>query len=250
MFLTPRGLSFDAQFLPSYRFKAGTRSPYLTIVLHGMGDSSESFSDLDRELKISGMNYLLLNAPKKYLDGFSWYSLEPRHKKGIQDSKNFLNKVLKELLKQGWKSQNIFILGHSQGALMAAELAMTSGLRFAGVIGVSGYVYFSDRWQARIRPQGYRQNWMMTHGTRDRILPIRETFKMWAKLKRAGVEIEWREFEKGHNMDCRPENREISKWIKAKMESDLILNHANRKTQSTIKDKDFPKSVHSASSQA
>jgi predicted esterase len=63
------------------------KSQYLMIVMHGRGDSLDSFVSIKNELKIPEMNYLLLNAPRAYDDGFTWYAFEPNQKRGILNSR-------------------------------------------------------------------------------------------------------------------------------------------------------------------
>ena len=53
-----------------------SKSPWLLIVLHGLGDSSEGFLWLQDELGIDSLNYLLLNAPDPYYTGYSWYDID------------------------------------------------------------------------------------------------------------------------------------------------------------------------------
>ena len=45
----------------------------LMIVLHGLGDSMESYRMLPSEIGVPWLSYLLVNAPKPYGSGFSWF---------------------------------------------------------------------------------------------------------------------------------------------------------------------------------
>src|SRR5690606_33027145 len=66
---------FTSEFVPAAR-----RSSHLMIVLHGKGDSLRPFREFHRELRLSKLNLLLLNAPRKYLSGYSWYGDPPFQK--------------------------------------------------------------------------------------------------------------------------------------------------------------------------
>ena len=63
--------------LKSHFIPAAISSNKLMIVLHGKGDSLRPFKDFNSELDLPNMNFLLLNAPKKFLDGYSWYGDPP-----------------------------------------------------------------------------------------------------------------------------------------------------------------------------
>ena len=53
---------FKHHFIPSE-----TPTDKLMIVLHGKGDTLGPFKNFPNEIKIKNINYLLLNAPKKFM---------------------------------------------------------------------------------------------------------------------------------------------------------------------------------------
>ena len=99
-------------------------SEKLMIVLHGKGDSIRPFMAFDKELRIPNMNYLLLNAPLKFMGGYSWYGEPPYQKNGVLRIRAKMLQLMQELEEQGWKPENIFLFGFSQGCLVSADLAM------------------------------------------------------------------------------------------------------------------------------
>jgi len=132
---------FNHDFIP-----ASKPSEKLMIVLHGRGDSIKPFRAFHKELNVKNINFLLLNAPKKYQKGFSWYGEPPYLTQGVQTIRAKLVLLLEQLEQQGWKSENIFIFGYSQGCLVGADFALNYPKKLAGVIGVSGYFNFFSRW--------------------------------------------------------------------------------------------------------
>jgi phospholipase/carboxylesterase len=184
------------------------------IVLHGKGDSLRSFESLREELNAPGMNYLLLQAPKKYLDGFSWYPSEPRHGRSIRETRARLFRLVRELNKAGWKSQDLFWLGHSQGCLVACDLVLNHPHSFGGLVGVSGYVWFFRGWRQKALNSGaLRTPWLLTHGTRDRVIFPREIREDVSQLLAGEVPVLYREFSKGHDFDYRKEVPFIRRWL-------------------------------------
>lgn len=197
---------FKSQFIP-----AAKSSDRLMIVLHGKGDSLRPFQAFDEELCIPNMNYLLLNAPKKYLDGYSWYGDPPYQKKGVLRIRGKMFQLLNELEAQGWKPENIFLFGFSQGCLVSADIAMNYPQRLGGLVGISGYFHFFPRWK-----QGLKNNkltpWLLTHGSNDDVLPIEDTKFGIQKLRSAGIQVDFIESKKKHTFE-ETEYPLIRKWL-------------------------------------
>jgi phospholipase/carboxylesterase len=183
------------------------------IVLHGRGDSLESFRSIKQELRLKHMNYLLLNAPRRYERGYSWCALEPRHQKQISPLRQRLFTLVDELKLSGWRSEDLFWLGHSQGCLVACDLVLNHPDAFGGLIGVSGYLWFFRGWRERVRFSGAKRTpWLMTHGTRDQVISPREIREDVSYLTDE-VPVLYREFSKGHDFDYREEVPFIRSWI-------------------------------------
>lgn len=204
---------FKCEFIPAEKYR-WRRRPKLMIVLHGRGDSTKPFRQLPEELELPEMNYLLLNAPRKYDGGYSWFGLEPNHKKGILRSRERLHHLIEDLELQGWRTSDIFLFGLSQGCLMACDLAMTYPKPFAGLIGVSGYLWLFEKWKAKVSSSLFHTPWIMTHGFDDEDIPIEETRAQIKKLWNAGLRVEWMEMVKGHEVETTFEAPMLGRWVR------------------------------------
>lgn len=189
----------------------------LMVVLHGRGDSLKPFRDFDEELKVPGLNYLLINASRPYDTGYTWYAFPPHQAKGILLARKKLTRMMRELEKQGWKSKDIFFLGFSQGSLVSCDFAMHYDKPLGGVIGISGYIYFFNNWRRHLKPSSFRTPILLTHGTKDDALAIDETREDVKRLQAAGLKIKWKEFNKDHEIDERRELPFIRKWVLDKL---------------------------------
>lgn len=204
---------FDAEWIPASKGVPRSKQK-LMIVLHGKGDKLDAFRTIKSELRLPNFNYLLLNAPKRYLKGFSWYAVEPRHEEGVRGARQRLFKLVEELKEYGWNPKEIYWMGHSQGALVAADLVLNHPEAFGGLVGVSGYVWFFRGWQKRISRSGARKTpWLFTHGLRDRIIQPKEIREDIEELSSHRLPVLYREFMKGHDFDYRKEVPFIRKWI-------------------------------------
>jgi phospholipase/carboxylesterase len=215
---------FESVWVPASSRVAPDRQK-LMIFLHGRGDSLEAFRDIRNEMEMPEMNYLLLNAPASFEDGFSWYDLKPRHRPGVRHARAKLFALVRDLVKDGWRPREIFFLGHSQGALMACDLLLNHSLSFGGVVGVSGYVWFFRGWQEKVRRSGVmRTPWLMTYGVRDRVIPPAEIRDDLRRLQEAGIPVAARAFGKGHDFDFEFEVPFVRSWLRLQID-------ASRKTR-------------------
>lgn len=202
---------FKHKFIPAKK-----KSEFLMIVLHGRGDSIDPFTDFDKELKLPEMNYLLLNAPRKFLDGYTWYGEPPFQKNGVLKIREKIFDLLNDLSNQGWKSENIFFFGFSQGCLISADIGLNYPKELAGVVGISGYFNFYPRWRNSISPEAKKTPWLFTHGDKDDVLPLDETKFGVEKLKDAGLKVDWVEFQKDHSLKDE-EYPVIRKWVRERL---------------------------------
>ncbi|MNS85912.1 Carboxylesterase 2 [compost metagenome] len=202
---------FKHKFIPAKK-----KSDKLMIVLHGRGDSIKPFKSFDSELKIPEMNYLLLNAPRKFLDGYTWYGEPPYQKNGVLKIREKLFDLLNDLEAQGWKSENIFFFGFSQGCLISADIGMNYPKKLGGVVGISGYFNFYPRWKDSLSREARSTPWLFTHGHQDDVLPIDETKYGVEKLKTAGLKVQWVEMNKDHVLK-EEEYPIIRRWVREQL---------------------------------
>ncbi|ASD62390.1 alpha/beta hydrolase [Bdellovibrio bacteriovorus] len=208
---------FKHKFIPAKR-----KSEYLMIVLHGRGDSIKPFFSFDEELNLPEMNYLLLNAPRKFLDGYTWYGEPPYQANGVMKIREKLFDLLNDLENQGWDSEKIFLFGFSQGCLISADVGLNYPKKLAGVVGISGYFNFYPRWRNNLSLDAKKTPWLFTHGHQDDILPLEETKYGVDKLKDAGLKVEWVEMDKDHSLKDE-EYPIIRRWVRDQL-SDLRKN--------------------------
>lgn len=173
-------------------------SKQLMIVLHGLGDSVRGYTWLPPALNLPDMNYVLVNAPDEYYDGFSWYEYDGHQKPGVVRSRDMLFELIGALVEKGHPIEKMFVFGFSQGCLMTLEVGARFPGRFAGLIGVSGKVFELENLIAEASPVAREQRFLVTHGDSDPVIPIEITRPQIQALQQAGFQIDWQEFRKQH----------------------------------------------------
>ena len=171
----------------------------LMVMLHGLGDSIEGYRWLPGAMNLPWLNYLLVNAPFDYYGGYAWIDLNDIVP-GVQRSRKLLFELLDDLRARGFPAEQITFGGFSQGSLMAIDVGLRYPHRFAGIIGISGWVNEPEKLLKEVSPVAKQQRLLMTHGTGDPLLPISQVRPQIPLLKAAGLRVEWREFAKVHTI--------------------------------------------------
>jgi phospholipase/carboxylesterase len=193
---------------------AGKDSRRLMIMLHGLGDSLEGYRWLPEAMNLPWLNYLLVNAPDEYFGGWSWFEVNDLAP-GVQRSRKLLFDLLDDLRARGFPTGQTTLAGFSQGCLMSVDVALRYPHRFAGVVGISGWVYAPDKAVKELSPVAREQRLLLTHGISDPLVPIEKVRPQIPLLQAAGIRIEWREFPKVHTIHGEVELAVIREFVRA-----------------------------------
>jgi phospholipase/carboxylesterase len=187
----------------------------LLIMLHGLGDSIEGYRWLPEALRLPWMNYLLANAPDEYYGGYSWFDFAGDIKPGVHRSRKMLFDLLDAQREKGFPIDQTTFGGFSQGCLMSVEVGLRYPHRLAGIVGISGYVCEPEKLLQELSPVATQQRLLITHGTRDPMIPFGRVREQINLLKAAGVNVTFREFEKAHTIAGEEELALIRDFIAA-----------------------------------
>jgi phospholipase/carboxylesterase len=189
-----------------------TSSRRLMIVLHGLGDSAAGYVWLPEALHLPWLNYILVNAPFAYEDGYSWFQNES----DIERITTLLSGFLDERRAEGWPAEQMMLFGFSQGCNLAWELGLRYPQRLAGIVGIDGCVNDLPRALGSLSSVARQQHYLITHGIEDPQVPFGFTSQQVQELKKAGLEIDWRPFHKGHTIADKEELDVIRNFIVAR----------------------------------
>jgi phospholipase/carboxylesterase len=186
----------ETEFVPAT--DAGSRR--LLIMLHGLGDSIAGYRWLPEAMRLPWMNYLLVNAPDEYFGGYSWYDFVGNISPGVKRSRELLFGLLDEQRANGFPTGQTTFGGFSQGCLMAIEIGLRYPHRFAGIVGISGYVCNPETLVKELSPVAFQQRLLITHGTHDPMIPFAAVREQVNLLTAAGLNIAFHEFLKAHTI--------------------------------------------------
>ncbi len=187
-------------FIPA-KNKGWTDGNKVMIVLHGLGDSLDSYKVFVQEVNVTGLNYLLVNAPVPYFMGHSWYDIPPGDPNpGIDDSVTILLDVIEEVKMQGYDYQDIILCGFSQGGCIVMETLYKSKVQLGGVAALSPRLY-EERIPSTLPYQVQKTPVYCAHGNFDDVIPFKQTENSVRSLINKGLQIDFNDFDMGHEID-------------------------------------------------
>ncbi|MEY2409304.1 MAG: phospholipase/carboxylesterase [Verrucomicrobiota bacterium] len=199
---------------PEFIAAGDKSSRHLLIALHGLGDSAAGYRFLPSMLGLPWMNYLLVNAPDSYFGGFSWYEFNGEPGPGIVRSRALVMDILEQQRAAGFPSSQTSLLGFSQGCLMTVDVGFRYAHRLAALVGISGYVHEPALLLKELSPAAKQQRMLFTHGTQDPLIPCAEVRQQVDVLRKAGLDITWREFVKAHTIEGKAEIDLIRQFLR------------------------------------
>ena len=192
-------------------------SRHLMVVLHGLGDSMEGYRFLPQVMQLPWLNYLLVNAPDEYYGGYAWFPYPSDNMTpAVKRSRELLFELLDEQGKKGFRSDETYMFGFSQGCMMSVEIGMRYPHKLAGIIGISGWAHEPDNLLADQAPTAKDQKFLITHGTMDPMVPFSMAKDRFEQLSKGGIDIDWHSFPKEHTIHGEPEMKLIRDFVLAR----------------------------------
>lgn len=108
------------------------------ILLHGRGATAEDIISLAGYLKLGNTHIVAPQATNNAWYPYSFLSPRQQNEPWLSSALQLLDTILQDILLAGFKSEQVFILGFSQGACLALEFAAHNARPFAGVIAFTG----------------------------------------------------------------------------------------------------------------
>jgi phospholipase/carboxylesterase len=189
------------------------------VVLHGLGDSKEGWKPVAQMLRLPGFGWCFVQAPIAYYDGWSWFDLDPQlhaDPAQIRASRTLVDQLLDHLIAvRGIPAASIVLMGFSQGCLMTLDAGLRRAERFAGLVGISGWLAFADEYPAAFGAAARQQRIFWSHGDADPLIPLAPVIAQAERIRSLGVAVDWRVYAKEHGLDQDDELPELRAFLLA-----------------------------------
>ncbi len=195
------------------------KSPAI-IMLHGYGSDENDLFSFASELP-DNFAIISLKAPialQPY--GNAWYTIHFDNVDGnwsddkqAVESKELVVKCIDEIISSyNVDSDNITLLGFSQGTILSFAVALSCPEKIKNVIGLSGYINEAIFKENYSKNDFSKLNVYSSHGSADQVIPVEWARKTKPFLQNLGVKCEYSEFPVGHGVA--PQNfYEFKDWL-------------------------------------
>lgn len=209
-----KDLPLDSYFIKSVN-KGMTDGSKVLITLHGRGDTLDSYKFFAKELNVTGLNYLLLNAPFVEYFGYTWYDdsysrTDPRYLTSIKKLKECLDKTI-TLSDGNLQYNDILLFGFSQGGRMVLDLLKEFNDELGAVIALSPRMSLDHDFSA-VSPSLTSTPVFIAHGEYDDVIPLRETKKGADQWSEVIKDFTFKSYPCGHEIDP-IELTDLRAWI-------------------------------------
>ncbi|WP_353929432.1 alpha/beta hydrolase [Okeanomitos corallinicola TIOX110] len=179
--------------------KTETTPSALVVTLHGWGANAQDVESLSSYFQLPDCEFLFPNAPYPHPSvntGRAWYDLEDENYQGLSESRQMLIDWLQSIESNtGVPLSRTILSGFSQGGAMTLDVGLT--LPLAGLVVMSGYPHPDI---ANLKKDNFPPTLIM-HGRQDQVVPLSAAIKAREVTQSLGVEVDYHEFDAGHEIN-------------------------------------------------
>lgn len=121
-----------------YEGKALDEAKKVVVMIHGRGASADSILGLADHLNLSDFALIAPQAPGNTWYPYSFMAPDDSNQPSFSKSMQTVDAIIKDLIKKGFSSEQIYFIGFSQGACLSLEYTTQHAQRYGGVIAFTG----------------------------------------------------------------------------------------------------------------
>jgi len=108
------------------------------IMIHGRGASAQDILSLAYEIDLPDTTYIAPQAKDNTWYPYSFLSPIDQNEPGLSSGLALIDSIVDMVLQKGFASEQIYLLGFSQGACLSLEYVAQNPKKFGGVFGLCG----------------------------------------------------------------------------------------------------------------
>ncbi|MBL7998192.1 MAG: dienelactone hydrolase family protein [Candidatus Kapabacteria bacterium] len=110
----------------------------VAIMLHGRGASADSFIGISKAMNTSNVCFIAPNAERGTWYPQSFLAPVRQNEPWLTMSLNIIRRIVEELTARGFRTEQLYFIGFSQGACLSLEYVTRNAAKYGGVIAFTG----------------------------------------------------------------------------------------------------------------
>jgi phospholipase/carboxylesterase len=177
------------------------------IAIHGWTGDVSSMEPVARSLRLPDTKWVFPQAPyKSDKSGYTWFDGNDETGWKYKDSFIIINSLIQDLIDQGFKYDEIFLLGFSQGACLAMEWIIRQSFSIGGAIPIAGFIKYKDRFKIDATLESKGTQILLIHGDKDEIIHPEESEKTLKLFQSLDYEVNLHILSAGHKIPLSANN--------------------------------------------
>lgn len=211
--------------LPVIEIDSSPNPTHSVIWLHGLGADGNDFVPIVPELRLPdslSTRFIFPHAPAIPVTvngGYvmpAWYDIlemdidRKVDTRGLLESAGAIKQLLDRELERGVAEEHIVLAGFSQGGAVAYHLALSCGIRLAGLLAMSTYLATANI--VEIQSTARELPILVQHGEWDPVVPEALARQAVARLEKEGCQVRYQWYPMEHAV-CPEQINDISHWL-------------------------------------
>ena len=177
------------------------------IAIHGWTGDVSSMEPVTKSLRLPDTKWVFPQAPyKSDKSGYTWFDGNDETGWKYKDSFITIHSLIQDLVDQGFKHDEIFLLGFSQGACLAMEWMIRQPFSIGGVIPIAGFIKYKDRFKIDATLESKGTQILLIHGDKDEIIHPEESEKALKLFQSLGYNVNLHILSAGHKIPLNANN--------------------------------------------
>lgn len=199
------------------------------IWMHGLGADAKDMAGISDQLPLTvPVRHVFIDAPMRSVTlnnnmvMRAWYDIigvrltDREDREGIFESEKLIRTVIANQLKDGFKHNQIFLAGFSQGSAMALITGLRTSTPLGGIIALSGYLPLSTECEPVLN---VNTPIFIAAGQLDQVVWCAWTKSSFNWLQARGFKhLTWFEYPMAHTL-CNEEVNDLARWLSLQISS-------------------------------
>ena len=186
-------------------FSSSDQPTKALIGLHGWTGDEHVFEPVAKMMNIDDAQWFFPRAPYKADSGkgYSWFSGTDETGWDIEKTRVGIHQLLTDVRSNGFSPKNIFLIGFSQGASLAMEIALRLPFAIGGIVPIAGFIKFRDTLSNEATKESKATPVLLLHGNQDEIIHVIASEKAHDFFKERGNPVYFKRYDGGHKIPKR-----------------------------------------------